>query len=195
MKHATQRLLSLAIAIALFLGALFAFFNLVQPAYQSSQLVKAQKISKENFLKNQQETIKQVKTVVDAYKGNGNLQNLTALALPPSRDEANLVNQINVLATKHGIAIQNLTISAPTARSVTSKTKATASSSLVRPIGVLTIQVRATASYANFRQFLESVENNIRVTDVNGLTVTPLGRPNQDYYGYDLALATYYQNP
>lgn len=197
MKHATQRLASLTVAVLMFIAALFVFFNLVKPAYQESQKLKGEKVSKENVLKNQKATVEQVRAIVASYKGNGSLQSLTASALPPVRDEANLVNQLNVVAAKYGVSIQNLTIAAPAVRGTgtAGKGKASSTVAIVRPIGVLTAQMRVTATYASFKLFLQSLESNIRLTDVTALAATPVGKPNQDYYAFDLALAAYYQNP
>jgi hypothetical protein len=198
MKHATQRLLSLAIGIVLVIGALIFFFNLVQPAYGEAQALKAQKISQDNFFANQQDTLKQVQAVVAAYQGNANPQVLTNLALPPTKDEADLLNQVSVLSQKYQLAVQAITITTPGAKSTRTQTgqptTATAAS-LVKPIGVLNLQMRVSSSYANFRAFLTSLESNIRIMDVLGLVVTPVGKSNQDYYMFDLSVAAYYQNP
>jgi hypothetical protein len=201
MKHATQRLISFTIAIIVIAVALFVFFNLVEPSYQSAQELKAEKYSKENFYANQQATLKQVEATVNAYRGSGNPQALASLALPPTKDEADLINQVNLLASRYQLAIQNLVISTPGAKSTQGKPKvssagsAVATSTLVKPIGVLTMQLRIAGSYANFKSFLTSLESNIRVMDIGGLAVVPLGKPNQDFYTFDISVSSYYQNP
>ncbi len=203
MKHATQRLFSFAIAILLILAALFVFFNLVQPAYQKAQELKAEKYSKDNFYANQQATLKQVEATVAAYQGSGNPQALASLALPPVKDEADLVNQINVLASRYGLAIQNITLSTPGAKSTQGKpritnaggTSAQSTSTLVKPIGVIMAQMRIGGSYTSFKSFLANLESNIRIMDVGGLAIVPVGKPNQDYYTFDIAISAYYQNP
>jgi hypothetical protein len=66
--------------------------------------------------------------------------------------------------------------------------------SLVKPVGVLSAQIRVAGPYASFKTFLASIETNIRVTDISSLVVTPIGQPNQDFYNFDLTLSTYYQS-
>lgn len=197
MKPASQRLISFAIAIVLIIAALVVFFDLVQPAYQSAQELKAEKISKQNFLDNQKATLSQVQDTIAAYQGSGNPQALASLALPAGKDESEIVHQIGVLASQYQLPIQSMTVSTPGAKSTQarSKNELSSSSSLVKPVGVLNIQIRLAGSYANFKSFLESLESNIRIMDIGGVAVTPVGKPNQDYYTYDLAVSSYYQNP
>ncbi len=196
MKQASKRLLSFGAGILLVFGALILFFNLVQPAYQNAQALEAQKLSLDNFYQTEQATQKQVDAVVQAYNGSSNPQALADLSLPPTKDEADVLNQINVLAAKYQVAIQNVSVSYPGAKSLTgSGSSAVNSDPLVKPIGVLNLQLRVAASYANFGMFLSSVESNIRLMDITGLTITPVGKSNQDYYTFDVGLAAYYQNP
>ncbi len=194
MKHATQRLLSFAIGIVLIIGALIFFFNLVEPAYRDAQDLKAQKISQDNFFANQQNTLKQVQAVVAAYQGNGNPQTLANLALPPIKDDADVLNQISVLASKYQLAVQSVTVTTPGAKSARAQARPNAAA-LVKPVGVLNVQLRVAGSYANFKSFLSSLESNIRIMDVVGLVVTPVGKSNQDYYTFDISVSAYYQNP
>jgi Tfp pilus assembly protein PilO len=197
MKHATQRLISFAIAVIVIVASLFIFFNLVEPAYGDAQTMKAEKFSKENFYANQQAIAKQVQATVSAYQGAGSPQALASLALPATKDEADLVNQVNVLAARYQIAVQNLTIATPGAKSVQGKqaTAKAATSTLVKPVGVLTLQIRAAGSYSAFKSFLQSLESNIRIMDIGSVNVSPVGKPNQDYYTFDISASSYYQNP
>ena len=74
------------------------------------------------------------------------------------------------------------------------KSQSQDASVLVKPVGVVNAQVRVTGPYASFKAFLANIETNIRVTDISSLVVTPIGQANQDFYGFDLTLATYYQS-
>lgn len=194
MKQATKRLVSLAMGVVFIIAALFIFFELVQPAYEADQALKAEKISQENFFENQKSTQKQVDEIIKAYKGSGNPQALANLAIPPEKDEANLINQLSVLAGKNQLAIQNITVSIPGPKAISAKAKA-ASSTLVRPVGVLNAQIRVAGTYQGLKMFLSGLESNLRIMDINGLAVSPVGKANQDYYTFDIAVVAYYQNP
>ncbi len=196
MKQASKRLFSFAVGVLMLFGALIIFFNLVQPAYQDAQALKAQKYSLDNFYQSEQATQKQVDAVVKAYSGSGSPQALADLALPPAKDEADVVNQLNILAAKYQLSIQNVSVSSPGAKTLSGRPVGNATTtSLVKPIGVLNIQLRVTGSYSSFKLFLAGLESNIRIMDITGLAIAPVGKSNQDYYTYDVGIASYYQNP
>jgi hypothetical protein len=194
MKHATQRLFSFGIGIVLIVAALVLFFNFVQPAYSEAQALKAEKMSQDNFFLNQQNTLKQVQAAVAAYQGDGNPQTSANLALPSRKDEANVLNQVSVLSQNYQLAVQSITMTTPGAKA-TKAAKAGATASLTKPVGVMNMQLRAAGSYQNIKSFLSSLESNIRIMDVTGLVLTPVGKSNQDYYTLDVSVAAYYQNP
>lgn len=195
MKQATKRLASFAIGLIFVFGALIVFFNFVQPAYNAAQILKSEKLSRENLYATQQATQKQVDNIIKSYQGSSNPQALANLSFPPAKDEADVVEQINTLANTYKVAVQNITISSPGAKSLSTTGRGAATSTLVKPIGVLNVQLRVASSYAGFRSFLSSLEYNIRIMDITSLAVSPVGKSNQDYYTFDIGLAAYYQNP
>jgi Tfp pilus assembly protein PilO len=178
------------------IGALVVFFNLIQPAYRESQEIKGQILTKENALKNEQSAATQVQNLLDQYRGDQSPQIAVSSALPPENDQAQVVHQIQSLAGANRLGVQSVSVSQPAAKPLarTSGSAATQESSLVKPVGVISAQIRVTGSYANFKAFLASIETNIRVTDISSLVISPVGLPNQDFYNFDLILSTYYQS-
>lgn len=194
MKQASKRLISFGIGIALIVAAFVIFFQLVQPAYQEAQGWKAKKIGQENLYNNQLSTQKQVNALLQAYQGSRAPQDLVNMALPQTKDEADLVNEISVLSARYSLAVQNISISNPGARTASGKPQAGAAG-LVKPTGVINAQIRVAGNYGSLRSFLSALESNIRLTDITGLAVTPVGKPNQDFYTFDIGVAAYYQTP
>jgi Tfp pilus assembly protein PilO len=187
MKPSTKRLASFTAAFVMIIGALVVFFNLIQPAYRESQETKGQILSKEIALKNEQNAATQVQNLIDQYRGDQSPQIAVSNALPPANDQSQVVYQLQALAGMNRLAVQSISASQPGAKPL-SKT------SLVKPVGVISAQIRVAGSYANFKAFLTSIESNIRLTDVSSLVVSPIGQPNQDFYNFDLTLSTYYQS-
>lgn len=198
MKPSTKRLLSFTLAILFLIGSLVVFFNLIQPAYRGSQAMKAEIYSKEVSLKNEKNAAQQVQSLLEQYRGNNNPRNAVSAALPPANNQAEVVHELQSLAALNQLAVQSLAVSQPGSKPVaTAASRAAAASStaaLVKPVGVVTAQVRVAGPYASFKSFLAAVETNIRLTDIQALVVTPVGKPNQDFYTFDLTLSTYYQN-
>jgi hypothetical protein len=196
MKPSTKRLASFTAAFLMAIGALVVFFNLIQPAYRQSQEIKGQILSKENALKNEQGAATQVQNLLDQYRGDQSPQIAVSSALPPENDQAQMVHQIQSLAAANRLGVQSVSVSQPAAKPLarTTGAAATQESSLVKPVGVISAQVRVAGSYGNFKAFLASIETNIRVTDISSLVIAPVGLPNQDFYTFDLTLSTYYQS-
>lgn len=195
MKPSTRRLVSFTAAFLMAIGALVVFFNLIQPAYRESQEIKGQILGKENTLKNEQSAATQVQNLLDQYRGDQSPQIAVSSALPPENDQAQVVHQIQSLAAANRLGVQSVSVSQPAAKPLARTAgAATQESSLVKPVGVISAQVRVTGSYANFKAFLASIETNIRVTDISSLVIAPVGLPNQDFYTFDLTLSTYYQS-
>jgi Tfp pilus assembly protein PilO len=195
MKHSTARLISFTAAMLFLVGAWIVFMNLVRPAYKEAQDLKAEKLSRENFYENQQTMLAQFQEIEKAYKGNGNPQTVVSLAFPQTKDEANLLNQLESMASRNNVAVQSITVSTPGARQTNSVRGATASSSLVRPIGVISVQARLTGTYASFKSFLSAAETNLRIIDITALSIAPVGKSSQDFYSFDVNFDSYYQNP
>lgn len=196
MKPSTKRLVSFTAAFLMVIGALFVFFSLVQPAYRESQELKGQILSKEITLQNEQNAASQVQKLLEQYRGDQSPQIAVSSALPPVNDQAQIIHQLQSLATTHRLGVQSIAVSQPGAKPLGQASARTAASaaSLVKPVGVVTAQIRVTGPYANFKTFLASIETNIRVTDVSALVITPVGQQNQDFYNFDLTLSTYYQS-
>ena len=95
------------------------------------------------------------------------------------------------MASLNKLSLQSLSISAPVAQNA----GGVQSAAVIRPIGNMTFQVRVIGTYGDFQNFLQNLETNIRIFDVRSISIDPLAKPNQDFYGFDLAIITYYQNP
>lgn len=181
------------------IGALFVFFSLIQPAYRESQEVKGQILSKENALKNEQSAATQVQNLLEQYRGDQSPQLAVSSALPLTNDQSEVVHQLQSLASMNQLAVQSIAVSQPAARPLGQTAPAgrggvASTASLVKPVGVVSIQMRVSGPYASFRAFLEHIETNIRVTDVSAIVIAPVGTSSQDFYNFDLTLSTYYQS-
>lgn len=198
MKPSTKRLVSFTAAFLMVIAALVVFFSLVRPAYRDSQEVKGRVLSKENALKNEQSAATQVQNLLNQYHGDQSPQIAVSNALPPSNDQAQVVHQLQALASLNRLAVQSLAVSQPGAKPLAGQAAGsrarTEEATLVKPVGIINAQIRVTGPYASFKAFLQSVETNIRVTDISSLVISPVGTANQDFYSFDLTLSAYYQS-
>ncbi len=195
MKQSTKRLASFVFGLALIFLALLVFSNFIRPAYSDAQKVKAELLSKENFLANQKAAVDQVKNLINSYRGEGDFAQVVDLALPNKKNEAELVHQINQLAEMNQLGVQTIAVSAPGLQNISQGAQVAKAKSLTKPVGSLNVQVRVAGSYANFRAFLSNLETNIRIINLRNISVTPVAKSNQDFYLFDISVVAYYQNP
>lgn len=196
MKQSSKRLLSLIVAVVFLFGAFFIYFNLIQPAYEEVQVARGEVYAKEDFIETQKNVVEQVKLALEQYQGKEELQRAVSMAIPPGTNQSEIAHQISALATQNQLTIQSLSAATPTVQNVKEvEASADANNFKVKPLGVLSFQLKVSGTYANFKAFLSNLENNIRVVDVKSVSVEELGKANQDFYLFSITVATYYQNP
>ena len=191
MKPSTKRLVSLVGALVMVFAALIIYFNLTVPEYGNANTIRADVLSRQQLVTEQKGAIDQVQKLIADYQGKGAVQDVVSLSLPLKLDQSGVLHQIQSMASLNKLSLQSLSISAPVAQNA----GGVQSAAVIRPIGNMTFQVRVIGTYGDFQNFLQNLETNIRIFDVRSISVDPLAKPNQDFYGFDLAIITYYQNP
>lgn len=197
MKQSSKRLLSLIVAVVFLFGAFFIYFNAIQPAYEEVQAARGEVYAREDFIETQKNVVEQVKLALEQYQGKEELQRAVSMAIPPGTNQSEIAHQVSALATQNQLTIQSLSAATPTVQNVKEVEAAAGANNnfKVKPLGVLSFQLKVSGTYANFKAFLSNLENNIRVVDVKSVSVEELGKSNQDFYLFSITVATYYQNP
>jgi hypothetical protein len=194
MKQSTKRLLSAVGSIVLLGVALMAFVNYVRPAYDAVGQVRGEIASRQALLDREQSVVKKVQDLKSFYDTNTDLRDAIGLTLPLAPDAAGALQQLTGLIATNNLTPLGFSVSAPATPVVAARSStATASSTLVRPIGTLTVQVRANGTYEDFKRFLGNLETNIRLMDIKNLAVSEAGKPTLDLYVFDLTVDAYYQ--
>ncbi|MDO8664524.1 MAG: hypothetical protein Q7K44_03220 [Candidatus Liptonbacteria bacterium] len=197
MKQTTKRFLSLIISFILFTGTLIVYFNLVVPANDEQQTIKAQAIGRQNFVDNQKAAISQVSNMINSYKGEGELQDVISSILPQSPDLAGAFSQISGLVQVNKLLMERVAVNAPVNQNISgTASQGDTSQQFVKPVGSVDFQVKVIGTYEDFKSFLKNVETNIRIFDVKKIDMQPTAnaKPNQNIYNYDIIITAYYQN-
>ncbi len=182
-------------------AAFLVYFNFTEPVYREAQERKAQAMSRENFVQNQQAAISQVKNSIASYKGEGQFQDAVSLALPLDPDLAGAFAQITSLIQNNRLALQGVTVNMPAMRTIPVKSLpektsgAFAGTVLLKPFGVIAFQIRLIGSYEDFKAFLKNLESNIRIFDVQTMSFQPAAKSDQNLYIYNVTVNAYYQSP
>ncbi len=189
MKGSTKRIISILLSASLLLGAIIAYSDMVVPQYDVVNELRGEYQSKVSALDNQRQIVNQVKTLLTKYRSIPDLRNVVSLALPTSEDTAGAFGQLYALAQESNLSIQQFGINNAQATKTTTSDK-----SLIRSVGTAQINIYVVGSYANFKMFMQGVEQNLRVMDLTSLKMQPVSKSNQDLFFFNVSINTYYQS-
>lgn len=147
--------------IALILLAGIAFFYYIQPGYAEIQKLRAQSEQYDIALEKAREfeDIRNQLTLQLNQFQSSDLERLKRM-IPDSIDSTRLIIEINEIAKRYSSGIESIRISD------LRQTGAQAEQAALDPYNTITIGFSMKSSYENFLQFLEDVEENLRLTDV-----------------------------
>jgi len=187
----------LIITIVAFALALGIFFMYTQPTYDSTRELK-DKIRQYNQALDKAAELQQLKqALLSRYNAfdPADLSRLQKL-LPDHVDNVRLILDIDNLAGRYGMALQNVVISTP------GKDKENEEESSLGAIGEsqqkfdsLTLQFSTQATYPLFMQFLQELESSLRIVDLVSLTLTPetdATASKEPTYSFDITIKTYW---
>ena len=186
MKPSTYRLISILGSIGLLIGAVVVYSNFVMPTYSDIQVLKDKQLANENLLNDQKDAINAVNKLSAQYQSLTNIQNSVAMVLPSREEVPSVVQQIQGIAGVSGMTITGLSLQYP-------PIKAVPKDSLVKPVNIERITVKFTGDYRNLKSYLEGLETNIRLMDVNSISIDGGGIPGKTALNYILIIDSYYQ--
>lgn len=164
------------------------FFMYTQPTYDTVQAQNATIGQYDQALQKATElqTIKQ--TLLSKYNSFNptNIERLQKL-LPDHVDNVRLILDMDNLAQKHGMAMQNVAVSA--APNQNAQTAVGTINASKQKYDSLTIKFTTVGTYDTFRQFLGDLQSSLRIVDLVALDLTPVDTVR---YSYDITLRTYW---
>ncbi|MFA5173455.1 MAG: type 4a pilus biogenesis protein PilO [Candidatus Paceibacterota bacterium] len=185
MKESGKRLISLMLAVVLLLLSLYIFGSFVKPVFSEISQLRAELTASRNYLKAQEEAKASFNNLFTDYKNASSIQNLLALALPNKEEVADAVYQIQALAGMNNITLMNIEVEEGQGEAVSAK-------SLIREVGKMKINFRASGNYFNFKSFVAGLENNIKLMDVTSVEADSTKEPGGNLT-YNMVVETYYQ--
>lgn len=115
-----------------------------------------------------------------------NAQDLADLKkmLPGNIDNVKLIIELDALAGQYGLPLQNISVEDNTADDVQIIEQGTSA------VGKIQLKFSIRGAYAQFVDFLDSLEHGLRIIDVRGLTFQ--ATEQSDIYQYNLLIETYW---
>jgi hypothetical protein len=221
MKQSAKRLLSMVFSLLFIIAAFVCFFDLVQPAYGTVQTLRGQLAGEVQSFNFEQAEVTQAQNLIDSHNQENQGTGSVGVAIPDGEDMAGAMAQAEGIAANNGVSITSIGVSAPgLARQSSpsagpgqepSSTEASSGMSAVKPLGNFSLNIAGSASYENFKSFLDQVETNIRIFDLKTLSLNPapavipvltgknasgaVSSSSRDMFDYQMTLQTYYQLP
>ncbi len=178
------------------IAAAGVFFGYTKPAYDSSSAVRGQIAEYDTALSKASELQALKQNLLGRYNSfnPADIERLQKL-LPDHVDNVRLILDLDNLAGRHGLALQNVAVSAPQTAS-DSQTAAGSISSSKQRYDSLTLKFTTVATYDTFLQLLADLESSLRIVDLVSLRLAPASgtesRSAQPLYTYDITIRTYW---
>jgi Tfp pilus assembly protein PilO len=192
MKASSKRILSILFSAVFLLGTLVIYGNLIQPEINTASGLQSIVASKTNLLNSQKTAVAQVSQLISQFQNAAALQKTVTLAMPLGPDTTDILNQWQAIAQASGVALQSLNVQ-PIGASGPAAT-----STLVKKVASVAISFSAIGSYTSLKQFLQSIETNVRVTNVNTFELNALQGSGQggtaSVYTLQSNVSSFYQN-
>ncbi len=184
MKPATKRLFSILVSMGFLIGAVVLFSSLALPEYNKIQQLRGEKESLGTVVGEEERLVGIASQLINQYENAADLRNNLALLLPREEATPGIINQIQGIAKGNGVIIEGINVEAlPLEYSKTS--------SVVEPVGRFKITVQLTGSYGAIRGYIQSLETNVRIIDIDSIAIS--GGGTSGPLKADLAIKTYYQ--
>ncbi len=167
----TRRIISL---IGLIVAGI-VFFQYTQPAYTNTQVLQAQ-IEQYNQALDKSAELQKLKSTLLSRRNAFDpaaLEDLKKM-VPDHVDNIRLILDLDSVAGRFGMSLQNVVISNPT-DGASAQTVVGAISAGKQKYDSLTLKFTTRGTYVDFVRFMEELESSLRIVDVVSLTVTPEG--------------------
>lgn len=173
-------------------GASLFFYT--QPTYDSVQALEVQIGEYNQALEKAAELQALKQSLLSRYNAfnPSDVDRLHKL-LPDHVDNVRLVLDLDNLASRHGMAIQNVTLSNPTATDEKGAIGAIGSSR--QKYNSLTLKFATHGTYPNFKAFMEDLERGLRIVDLVSLSLQEADNNQagqEPRYRYDITIRTYW---
>jgi len=189
MKSSTKRILSVSISTLLFIGSLFIYSNLVKPTYSQIKNLRSEVVSRLDFIEKNEAYIQEIQKKIKESHDLDKTTETISLILPLNQDVASRVNQIGGLAYNNRLAIELLNVQELAI-------KPSKQPNLVKGLGTLRFNLKASGNYENFKSFIQALETNITLMDLIGLKIEPNNKSKTagSNFDYTMVVDTYYQS-
>jgi Tfp pilus assembly protein PilE len=178
------------------IAAISIFFFYTKPTYDGAQIKRAEITEYDAALLKATELQERKQALLKRYnefspEDRDRLQKL----LPDHVDNVRLILDLDNIASRRGMALQNVVVSTPGAGQTTQTAVGTISSSKQK-YDTLTTKFTTQGTYAALQQLITDLETSLRVIDLVNLRISPGGQEGvltaEPIYSFEVTLRTYW---
>lgn len=158
MQETTKQNLSIFLIILIFVGGSYFFINYIKPSLEELRDLNRQKARLEQENKYLSEYQKKSEELVKNYSSLGAQLEKINSVIPSFPQTAQILAILNDISKNIGIVLNYVTFSENT----------------VGDRGYITIQTGFTTSYLNIKYWIQEVEKELRVMDIEDISITSL---------------------
>lgn len=176
------------------------FFLYTKPAYDQIQITKQEVAQFEAALDKARE-LQELKRALLARYNTFTTDDLNRLSrlLPDHVDNVRLVLDLDSMAARYGMAIQNVVINRAAQSEEEQATVLGALAAQASTYDSLTLQFNTRGTYGNFVNLMQDLESGLRIVDVVALSIEPEQTQTQEgetisdpIYRYNITVRTYW---
>lgn len=186
MKSSTKRLLVILGSFALMVASIYVYFSMILPAYDRIQQLRGERLSKQTLLNTQRSAEQAVNELITQFENLRTFQEIVSLSLPRDADIPVILNQIQGTARLSRVNLQSLSFQYLPLEETRNQ--------LVQPIGVVRVSMVLLGNYEGIKEYISSLETNIRIMDLNSLKIDGGAKLTSDILTYNLVVDVYYQS-
>jgi len=184
MNPALKRLIGVTVSLTFFLGSIVIFTALIVPASNEIQDLRGEREALTSILEEENLRIEAVRKLFQQFGSLTTLHETLERALPTEEEIPNVINQLQGMANVSGVTIDSLDITFPAI-------KAANSNDVVRPLGEVQITFSLKGDYESVKSYLNGIETNVRIMDVQRLGIQ--GGVENNTLDYNIVVNAYYQ--
>jgi len=187
MKPSAYRMIIIIASVTFVIGALFVYNEFIRMTYDDITMLRAKRDGTREKLAETQKAIEAIQKLKEKYASLTELKNNLSLMLPENEHLPLAINQLQALADQHNVAVQSLIVE------YVHPKKNPLKMSVTQPVHTLRLDMRLIGTYDNMKGFLDAVQNNVRVMDVDSFKINGGGSFTSSELEHSLVVHTYYQ--
>jgi Tfp pilus assembly protein PilO len=187
-----KNLITIVIILAFVVVVVFLDIPIVQGVLNSRKDI----VSNQNLLSERENFIKTIESLIDKYKNNEEvLKNLDNI-LPGDSDVPDLLVQIEAMANAGGMVVKDVNITVvddkEASKAAAARTGAVAQEKAPSNYKTISIDLTATGDYSALKKFLQAIEENMRLIDVDSISFSGKTQGSSSLFDFNITLMTYY---